>query len=421
MRSEQNTWHKVFCFHVLERMFLDSRSPLNPGFSVIWLLLLPITTGSFGFNTILRFSRIRPNSQLMLSQENEFKFWNREESKRRDLDEAAPVIKQAMIISLCDRLDVANNPVTDSRKFPVGAELLATGESIKDFDIEALCEKRANVIFVSHPKAKEPLAYLLEKIPTIEWVHCRSAGIDFVASPTFNAWKGVVTNAKGHFSSTLAEYTLMACSYFAKDLPRLLGNKKSKKWDKYSILELRGATLGIIGYGDIGRACARLAAAYGMRVIAMRKTAVPDPLCEAVYEASRDTINSIFSQADYVLCSLPLTDETQNMIGQEQFEHAKEGCVFINVGRGPVVNEGALIRSLINGRLKGAGLDVFATEPLPADSLLWELDNVLLSPHNMDKTATFMLEASCFFVDENLPRFLRGFPLLNRVDPAKGY
>lgn len=194
--------------------------------------------------------------------------------------------------------------------------------------------------------------------------------------------------------------------------------------------------MGIVGYGDIGRTTARLAKAYGMRVIALsrrrRKQREPDtddtdddnndPLVDERLDPSE--LNRLFRESDYVLCALPLTPATRGMIGAEQFHCCKPGSVFINVGRGPVVDEAALIAALqrVDGPLKGAALDVFAVEPLPESSPLWEqLDNVLLSPHNMDQTDTFMHDATAFFVREQLPRFVRGLPLYNEVDPVAGY
>lgn len=222
--------------------------------------------------------------------------------------------------------------------------------------------------------------------------------------------------------SYLLPLIFSACSYFAKDLPRLLRNKSNKNWEKYPILELRGATFGVVGFGDIGRASAKLAKAYGMRIIALRRHPQPDPLCDAVYGNDKASLNQLFAESDYILCAAPLTSDTRGLIGREQFEHAKQGSIFINVGRGPVVDEEALIEALVSGkRLRGAALDVMATEPLPKDSPLWEMDNVLLSPHNMDMTETFMHESTEFFVKENLPRFVRAEPLLNIVDKVEGY
>ena len=127
------------------------------------------------------------------------------------------------------------------------------------------------------------------------------------------------------------------------------------------------------------------------------------------------------SISDYVVCSAPSTVETRGMVNADAFKAAKQNQVFINLGRGPVIDEDALVESLKNGTLRGAALDVFSTEPLPTDHPLWDIDNVLLSPHNMDKTSTFMKEATEFFVNEQLPRYILGDQLLNPVDARLGY
>jgi phosphoglycerate dehydrogenase-like enzyme len=312
-------------------------------------------------------------------------YWNREEfttDKARSMKNQGnrTIVKEARIVSLASKDDPSNTPLD---KLPEGAKLLAIGSCIDELDIPALQQQKANVIFVSPGPSKETLATLIQELEgSLEWIHSRSAGVDAIYTDALAQTPATVTNAKGAFSSTLAEYTLMACSYFAKDLPRLLKNKGNKDWNKYNVLELRGSTLGIVGYGDIGRAAAKLAKAYGMKVIALRrnpqKASQDDPYCDAVY--GNDQLNDLFAESDYILCSAPLTAETKGMIGKSQFDAAKANAVFINVGRGPIVDEEALIEALKDGRLKGAGLDVFTTEPLPRESELWELDNVLLSP-----------------------------------------
>lgn len=230
-----------------------------------------------------------------------------------------------------------------------------------------------------------------------------------------------LTNAKGMFSSTLAEYCMMACSYFAKDLPRLMQQKRNLHWEQYPVLELRGATLGVVGYGDIGRASAKLAKAYGMKVIGVKRNPASfrDEYCDVMY--GTDKLNTLMEESDYVLISTPLTEQTRNMISKEVLSHCKPSTVIINVGRGPIIDEEALIEALQNRAIKGAGLDVMTVEPLPKSSPLWKLDNVLLSPHNMDMTLTFMRESTEFFVKENLPRWLRGMEVLNQVDKVAGY
>ena len=254
-----------------------------------------------------------------------------------------------------------------------------------------------------------------------------TAGIDFIESDEFTdlttANNVQVTNAKGQFSSSLAEYVFFACSYFAKQLPRLENNKKARVWEKFDVQELRGKTMGIVGYGDIGRACVKLATVYGMRIIALRRhpyLSKHDPACDLVYGRDKKSLNKLMSESDYIVCSTPSTPETRGMVDAEAFAAVKKNAVFINVGRGPVVDEVALVEALKTGKLKGAALDVFVEEPLPESSELWDLP-VLISPHNMDQTTTFMHEATEFFLKENLPRFICGEDLLNPVDPALGY
>lgn len=347
-------------------------------------------------------------------------YWNRETSAPKQY--STPITQQANIICISDRNDKANQKLYHGNLD--GAKVLAIGSQMSDFDIEMLKESRANVIFTSHPNSREILAKLLQQIPSIQWIHSRSAGIDYITSEELASSSVLMTNAKGAFSSTLAEYTMMAIAYFAKDLPRLLKQKNDKKWEKYCVEEIRGKTLGVVGYGDIGRAAAKLAKAYGMTVKALRRNpqnSHNDPFCDEVYSNEKESLHRIMSESDYILCAAPLTPETKGMFDKEAFGSAKQNSVFINVGRGPIVEEGALIDALKNGPLKGAALDVVATEPLPKDSELWELPNVLISPHNMDMTETFTQEATDFFIEENLPRFVRNEVLLNPVDKVAGY
>lgn len=353
-------------------------------------------------------------------------YWNRETSKPEDYSASKPIVNAARIVCLSDPNDKSNSALYGGENLPEGSKILSIGTSINDFDTEMLKNEKANVIFTSHAQAREPLARLIEEIPSIEWIHSRSAGIDYITSKTLAETQSsiVVTNAKGSFSSTLAEYTMMAVAYFAKDLPRLLSQKKDKNWEKYCVQEIRGASLGIIGYGDIGKACAKLAKAYGMKVVAQRRNpslSVDDPYIDAVYKDGQESINKIMAECDYILISAPLTDQTRGMINKEAFENIHKDAVLINVGRGPIIDEDAMILALKEGKMKGAALDVVSIEPLPKESELWELNNVLLSPHNMDMTETFTAEATDFFLKENLPRFVRGDFLLNPVDQAAGY
>mmetsp|Transcript_22850 Transcript_22850/g.33881 ORF Transcript_22850/g.33881 Transcript_22850/m.33881 type:complete len:415 (+) Transcript_22850:68-1312(+) len=357
-----------------------------------------------------------------------YKYWNREEYARKGrydyLIKMSPesIVKEAKILNLSDPNDEANEALFG--RLPFGSTILKTGTKLTDF--EDIGTQEPNVVFVSPscPKARKQLPLLLARYPSIEWVHVRSAGIDFIVSDELSELPVTITNAKGQFSSSLAEYTMMACSYFAKDLPRLMKQQKAKNWEKYDVEELRGKTLGIVGYGDVGRACAKLAHVYGMKIIALRrnpKLSTQDPYCSVVYGTDKKSLNRLMGESDYILCSAPSTVDTEGMVNAEAFEAVKDGAVFINLGRGPVIDEKALANALKNGKLRGAALDVFSEEPLPATNELWELDNILISPHNMDQTSTFMNEATEFFVFENLPRFICGKDLLNPVNASLGY
>jgi phosphoglycerate dehydrogenase-like enzyme len=390
---------------------------------------------------------------------SQYKYWNRETSKKGTfsylLDISPESVKrEAKIISLADPDEPADQPLHQG-KLPLSTTLLGVGTTLQDF--EHLRGEKPNVLFMSPscPRAASQLPLVLAAHPSIEWVHCRSAGIDFVESEELQdlcSKRDIkITNAKGQFSSSLAEYVMMACSYFAKDLPRLMRQQNDKNWEKYDVEELRGKTLGIVGYGDIGKvstillrifllfklskvnpndttqflqACARLASVYGMRIVALRRhpfLSKDDPLCDVVYGTDKSSLNQLMSESDYIVCSAPSTVETRGMVNAQAFESVKKNAVFINLGRGPVVDEAALINALKTGKLKGAALDVFKEEPLPQSSEMWDLNNLLISPHNMDQTATFMHEATEFFINENLPRFLCGEDLLNPVDPMLGY
>jgi phosphoglycerate dehydrogenase-like enzyme len=405
-------------------------------------LLLPlkiITVSSFSLSAtallprrhiLLAMTSAVTTSTTNSDNNNGQNYWNRETSKldqSQSKIESKPIINQAKIICISDPKDVNNVLLykEDGSALPKGSKVLAIGSSMDDFDVEALKKEKANVIFVSSGQSREPLAKLIEEIPSIEWIHSRSAGIDYMTSPTLSKATSItMTNAKGSFSSTLAEYTMMAISYFAKDLPRLLKQKKETNWEKYSVEEIRGKSLGIIGYGDIGRASAKLAKAYGMNIIVQRRNpslSQNDILVDEVYGNGQESINKIMKSCDYILVSAPLTNETRGMINKEAFANANPNAVIINVGRGPIIDEDAMIQVLKEGKLKGAALDVTTIEPLPVSSELWGLDNVLLSPHNMDQTDTFQMEATDFFLKVNLPRFACGETLMNPVDKAAGY
>lgn len=257
--------------------------------------------------------------------------------------------------------------------------------------------------------------------PRVRWVHSRSAGLDGVLFPELAASPVPLTNGTGVFSQSLGEFVLGAILFFAKDFRRMLRNQQAGRWEQFDIEEVSGQTLGIVGYGDIGRACARRAKALGMHVLALRRRpqrSGGDPDVDAVYPL--EGLGDLMARCDYVVAAAPLTPETRHLIGAAAIAAMKPSAVLINVGRGPVVDEAALIQALEHQRIRGAALDVFEQEPLPDGHPFYRLDNVLLSPHCADHTPDWLEQAMRFFL-ENFARYRAGQPLLNVVDKQLGY
>jgi phosphoglycerate dehydrogenase-like enzyme len=291
------------------------------------------------------------------------------------------------------------------------------GNKVEDFG-GALAD--AEVILAWGAK-REVLEQLLAATPKLKWIHSRSAGLDGLLFPALRESPVPLTNGRGVFSQSLGEYVVGAVLFFAKDFRRMLRSQKEGKWDAFSVTEVRGQTLGIVGYGDIGRAIAKRAKALEMNVLALRRRpelSAGDPYVSKVY--GFDQKKEMIGQCDYVVSALPLTPETRHFVNAADFAAMKPSAVFMNVGRGPVVDEPALIEALRKGQIKGAALDVFEQEPLRAGHPFYGMENVLMSAHCADNTATWLDDAMLFFY-ENLGRFRNGQPLLNVVDKHAGY
>jgi phosphoglycerate dehydrogenase-like enzyme len=258
--------------------------------------------------------------------------------------------------------------------------------------------------------------------PKLAWVHSRNAGLDSFLFPELVESAVTLTNGSGVFSPSLGEFALAAMLYFAKDLRRMLGSQAARRWEPFDVQMISGKTVGIVGYGDIGREVAWRAKAMGMRVLALKRHAPPassdlGPV-ETIYLSAQ--LHEMLAACDYVVVSAPLTAETHHMLGEAEFAVMRPDAVIINVGRGPVIDEAALTRVLAEGRIKGAGLDVFEHEPLPAESPLYAMENVLVSPHCADNTPDWLDNAMKFFLAQ-FERFRKGEPLLNVVDKKRGY
>lgn len=291
------------------------------------------------------------------------------------------------------------------------------GETGADFIAEDLA--RAEVV-VNGSHHGHILEEIWPSLKNLKWVHSLSAGVEGVVIPALKESSVPLTNARGVYKKSLGEWAVLAMLYFAKDVRRLERQKSESRWEQFDVDMLSGATVAIIGYGEIGREVAWRAKAFGMNVIATRRrvTHNSDEYASEILPSS-ENIQAI-EKADYVVLSSALTPETRGMIGTKEFAAMKPTAVFINIGRGAVVDEPAMVDALQNGKIRGAGLDVFIEEPLPADSPLWKLDNVLLSPHSADHTATWQHETVEFFV-ENFNRYIKGEQLENIVDKQAGY
>lgn len=265
------------------------------------------------------------------------------------------------------------------------------------------------------------LSRLWPRLARLRWVHAISAGVEGFLFPELIASPVPLTNARGVFAGSLAEFVLAAALFFAKDLRRMVRSQEAGLWDQFDVSALDRHVLGVVGYGAIGREAARLASAFGMRVLAVRRRAgegSQEPGIERVFTPRQ--LREMLPLCDYVVMAAPLTPDTRAMIGPGELRAMKPSAVIINVGRGPVIDEAALISALREKSIRGAALDVFDEEPLPDGHPFYSLGNVLLSPHCADHTPGWLAKAVDFFVD-NFLRFHRGEPVENVVDKLAGY
>ncbi len=279
---------------------------------------------------------------------------------------------------------------------------------------------------------------LLARAPRLTWVHSASAGVERVLTPSGRARDLIVTNARGVFSEPIAEYVLMMILAVSRRLPQLLELQREHTWQPLEGSELRDMTIGIVGLGSIGRAVAELATAFGCRVIATRRhaTAAGDPSAPdggAPASPADDGTSSgierltgpeglagLLAASDFVVLATPLTAETEGLIDEVALASVKPGAWLINIARGRLVDERALLRALREGPLGGAVLDTFRDEPLPPGSPFYDLPNVIVTPHTSWSSGR-VLDRSVELFCDNLRRYAAGEPLLNVVDPGAGY
>jgi phosphoglycerate dehydrogenase-like enzyme len=284
---------------------------------------------------------------------------------------------------------------------------------------------RAEVLFGVPGDSADDLAEVVTGLPGLRWVHATSAGageqVRRAGLPAEALERVAVTTSSGVHAVPLAEFAIFGLLAVAKDLPRLIEDQRARAWPevRQPFRELCGQTLFLVGLGEIGREVARLGKALGMRTVGFRRTEGPPPeWVDEVHGPQR--LAELAGRADAMVVSLPLTDQTAGLIDRATIERLPPGCIFVNIGRGAVVEEPALVDALRDRRIAGAVLDVFATEPLPADSSLWTLPNVLVTPHAAALSARENERITELFVD-NLRRYLDGRPLRNLVEPGVYY
>jgi phosphoglycerate dehydrogenase-like enzyme len=286
--------------------------------------------------------------------------------------------------------------------------------------------------------SSEAFDRLLVRAPRLSWVHSATSGVERALTPAALERGIVVTNARGVFSRPIAEYVLMMILSVSRRLPQLLELQRERTWQPLEGAELRDVTVGIVGLGSIGRAVGALATAFGCRVVAVRRRPEHEggmagagegdsagegrTFGEAMLDrvGGPETLPELLGESDFIVLAAPLTPETEDMINDATLAMVKPGAWLINVARGRLIDERALLRALRDGPLGGAVLDTFRDEPLPPMSSFYDLPNVIVTPHTAWSSGR-VLDRSVELFCDNLRRFATGEPLLNVVDPSAGY
>ena len=260
------------------------------------------------------------------------------------------------------------------------------------------------------------------RTPALKWTQSIGAGVERILGSGLLEAGVTLTNSRGAAASPVAEWVLCSMLMIAKNMPVYFQRKLKRRYQRKDLrhFSLQGRTLGVLGLGAIGGEIARLSKAMGMTVLATRRTAegAPPPSVDGLFPPSKT--EEVLRASDFVVIALPLTAETTGSVSEPQLRMMKSSAYVINIARGRIIDEAALVRALKEGWIAGAALDVFEREPLPEDSELWALDNVILTPHISGEVDNYDDRVVALFKD-NLRRYLAGEPLLNVVDKDRGY
>ncbi|HYR93723.1 MAG TPA: D-2-hydroxyacid dehydrogenase [Methylomirabilota bacterium] len=288
--------------------------------------------------------------------------------------------------------------------------------SIKDeADLPKASEAEAAFLGTSGDR----IVKLLAAAPKLRWVHTPAAGVDrFLEMPELRQRKIKLTNNSGSYDIQIAEHVMAFIFAAGKRLHLYRDQQSRREWTDQHHAELRGETVVVFGAGSIGGEVARLASAVGMKVVAVRRSGGAVPGASRV--VAPDELSRVAAEADYLVVAAPLTPATRGAVSKQVIAAMKPTAWLVNIARGPIVDELALIDALRGGKLGGAALDTFAKEPLPADSPLWAMPNVVITPHTSNSSPKVRERTLALFV-ENVRRYKAGEPLLNLVDWDRGY
>jgi phosphoglycerate dehydrogenase-like enzyme len=255
--------------------------------------------------------------------------------------------------------------------------------------------------------------------PDLAWVHQRAAGVQPKLLEALSGHPTVLTKGTGAHGPAIGEYVAAVVLAFYKNLPGLFRLQERCQWaGDFAFRELAGQTVGIMGLGSAGSSTARVLRGFGVHLRGLRRISSPAPDVDELFGPA--DLGRFLDRLDVLVIAAPLTAATEGLIGGHELARLRRGALLVNVGRGPIVDEAAMLAALESGQLGGAALDVFDTEPLPPDSPLWRTPNVIISPHCADSTPESPQRSFDIFLD-NLGRFLLREPLLNIVDRQEGY
>jgi phosphoglycerate dehydrogenase-like enzyme len=295
------------------------------------------------------------------------------------------------------------------------AEIRGIAPEIK-FDVVESSSDYSELIKKSEIVFGWPKTDLVKKSENLKWLHLPSAGVDRYANKEIYQNQDIVlTNSSGVYGKPIAEHVFAMIMAHNRNLINYAYDKKEKKWQrKNEIKDFFNSTVGILGLGDIGSTIARRAKAWGAQVLALKRTAAELPdYVDQIY-LNKD-LNKLLKRSDYVILTLPATPETKGIIGRKEFKRMKNSAFVVNIGRGSLIKQEELVEALEKGWIAGAGLDVTEPEPLPETSKLWEMDNLILTPHTSGFSPTNDQRRFEIFKD-NLKHYLNQEELLNQVD-----